>query len=873
MFHSRLGIALAAALTFAVPRVARAAGALIVTGAGDPMVWPGPVPYNPDQGTLGSLSNAAAVALVAGRFATWQAVPSANISYTNAGALPVDVTVANYPTYLGVCGDGLSPIIIDSNGSITDDVFGVGASDDVLGFAGPECGTYVPPVIDEGVAVLNGKFIDGVPGTEIPLADFEAVFLHEFGHYVNLDHSQINLTEAFDGVPGNDDAIATMFPFLINGSQAATLSLDDIVSISTLYPNASFATDFGTLNGTVYRSNGTTMFQGAYVIARAVGDPRVTAVGVASGARYFPAVFGGPPAAALEGAYSIPGLPPGSYTIEVEAIDPLFSGGSSVGPLDPPVPLPGVPEFYNGANESGSEPPDDPSIATPVAAVAGSATSALDIVLNAPPPAPNDACVSATVIQSLPYSDSIDTAGAITDPTDPLQACSTGGPAQNSASVWYVLTAPADGVIHADTMGSDYDTVLTAHTGACGALVERACNDDSSGLQSDVTFSVTAGETILLEVTSYGVSVGGALAITVDFASVTDYPGTYTDLIGDTLGAGPVQTDLASVSVCHTASDLVVSLAFATPISPGTSGNADAIGGFVDLDTDQNAGTGVTPNTDLFTGATTGLGMDYVVDLFSSTAAGSIDVGDANGFFVGTGTVSFGVQGMAITIPLSLLGGDDGNASLAAVVGTSIEPTDGAPPDGHVTAVPCAGAPTCGTTPQAGCRQPTQSQKALLKLANKTPDTGDALQWKWTKGAATAKADFGDPLGPIGGFTLCLYDEIAGTPTLVQQAQIPFGGLCSGKPCWKESGTGFKYKSKTNADGIQSVGLKAGVAGKPTITVKGKGTNVAVPALPLSQNPTVTVQLLGGAGNVCWDSSFGAPAGKNLATTFVDKSD
>ncbi len=872
MLHSRIGIALALAL--ATPALGRAAGALIVNGAGDPVVWVGSVPYNPDQGTLGSLSNVAAVASVSARFGTWQAVPSANISFTNAGALPVDVTVANYTSYLSVCGDGLSPIIFDTDGSITDDVFGIGASDDVLGFAAPDCGTSVPPVIEEGVAVLNGKFIDGVPGTEIPLADFEAVFLHEFGHYVNLDHSQINLIEAFDGIPGNDDAIATMFPFLINGAEAGTLNLDDTVSLSTLYPDPSFATGFGTLSGTVYRSNGTTMFQGAYVIARAIGDPRVTAVGVASGARYFPAAFGGPPPAALEGAYTIPGLPAGSYTLEVEAIDPSFTDGSSVGPLSPPAPLPGVPEFYNGVDESGSDPPDDPAIATPVSATAGSVTGSLDIVLNALPPAANDACANATLILSFPYADVVNTTAASTDPGDPLQSCTFNGPAQNSASVWYVLTAPGDGVIHATTTGSDYDTVLTAHVGSCGALSERACNDDfAAALQSDVQFAVSAGETILLEATSFGTTGGGSLSIGVEFVAVTSYPGTYTDPTGDTFGSGAVQTDLGALSACHAPSHLVVDLAFATPISAGTSDNPDAIGGYVDLDVDQDAGTGITPRTDIFTGATTGLGTDYYIDLFSSTPDGSITILDTSGTPVGTGTVDFGPSSMSIALPLTILGGDDGNASVAAVVGTGFEATDGAPPDGHVTAIPCPGPPTCGAAPLGGCRQPTQPQKALVKLIDKTPDTSDGLQWKWTNGAATAKADFGDPIGPVGGYTVCIYDGIGGTPTLIHQASIPSGGVCSGKPCWKESGTGFKYKSKTNPDGIQSVGLKAGAAGKASITIKGKGTPLAMPTLPLMQNATVTVQLLGGAGNVCWGASFSAPAGKNVVQMFLDKSD
>ena len=379
-------LVLAVLLAVGATPIARAAGPLIVNGAGVPLVWTAnPVPFNPDRGSLGAIDNATAVGMVANDFGVWASVPTASIAFGNAGALPVDVTAANYTAYLGQCGDGLSPIIFDTNGSITDDLFGAGASDEILGFAGPECITYSPPVITEGSAVLNGKFVDGIDtpsNPEISVADFNAVFVHEFGHYCNLDHSQINLLEAFDGDPTNDDTIATMFPILINPAAMSVPNLDDQVSLSMLYPAPSFASSYGTITGHVLRSDGTP-FQGAYVIARKVDDPRITAVGMASGAFYFPGAPGGTPAPDLEGRYVIPGLPPGSYTVEIEQIDPIFTDGSSIGPLDPPATLPGPPEFWNGANEAATFPPDDPAEAVALAVGGGTTASGIDIVMNA----------------------------------------------------------------------------------------------------------------------------------------------------------------------------------------------------------------------------------------------------------------------------------------------------------------------------------------------------------------------------------------------------------------------------------------------------------------------------------------------------------
>ncbi len=511
-----------AAMLGGTARESAAAGAWLTNGAGVPLVWgTTPIPFHPDQGTLGTLANATAVTNVTANFAVWAGVPSAAIAFTNAGPLPVDVTSANYPSYLGVCGDGLNPIVFDTDGTIIDAVFGVGASEDVLGFAGPDCSSFVPPLITEGSAVVNGKWIDGVStvnNPELPLTDFNAVLIHEFGHYFNLDHSQVNQTEAFDGNPANDVVVPTMFPYLVNGALQQSLALDDVVAVSMLYPAPGFGSAFGTIAGQVVRADGTTPFQGAYVVARALGDPRGMAVGVASGDRYFPANPGGPPPAALQGAYTIPGLPPGSYTIEVEPINPLFAGGSNVGPLDPPVELPGVPEFWNGAGEGSTTPPDDPAVAVPLVVLAGSTQAGIDITLNAAAPATNDGCASATGIGASPFHDLVDTSAATRVVSDPFQSCSIGGPAQNSNSVWYSFTPMLGGTVRVDTYGSSYDTVLTVHTGACGTFSEVACDDDAGqGLQSEVSFLAVGGTTYLIEVTQFGPPAGGTLSFTLDF--------------------------------------------------------------------------------------------------------------------------------------------------------------------------------------------------------------------------------------------------------------------------------------------------------------------------------------------------------------------
>jgi hypothetical protein len=178
---------------------------------------------------------------------------------------------------------------------------------------------------------------------------------------------------------------------------------------------------------------------------------------------------------------------------------------------------------------------------------------------------------------------------------------------------------------------------------------------------------------------------------------------------------------------------------------------------------------------------------------------------------------------------------------------------------------------TCDPAPLAGCRQPVAADKAVLLLKNKGGD-GDKLVWKWIKGETTALEDFGNPLETTA-YTLCIYDETGGLPSLQLTAFIPAGGDCDGEPCWSVIGKGFKYKDPTASnDGINAVLLKSGDAGKAKIIAKGKDGNLDTPGLPLAQDQEVIVQLKNQAG-VCWEARYSPPAKKNEDGQFKDKGD
>jgi hypothetical protein len=344
---------------------ASAGGPNFVTGytatqPGQPYRWTsGTVSYRTDLGSLGNQTNSQANSLVTSAFQTWQNVSTASLNIQSAGQLGYDVTATNISTFMnaiGNCADASQPansIIYDQNGSI---ITALGYDNNsTLGFAESFCLNDTAGAFNRGWAVLNGRFIDGQPNTTshqtVTLDQFKSAFIHEFGHLLGLDHSQVNLNCLTSSCSSDDIAgIPIMFPFLLQNS-TGVLSTDDKAAISALYPSISFSASTGRIQGRVFFADGRTPAQGFNVIARQVGNPRRIAVSSVSGFLY--TIWPGNPLSpnndtsisdlgfygsrdeSLIGFYDIPGLPPGSYTVEVEAInndaDYAFTGSSAVG--------------------------------------------------------------------------------------------------------------------------------------------------------------------------------------------------------------------------------------------------------------------------------------------------------------------------------------------------------------------------------------------------------------------------------------------------------------------------------------------------------------------------------------------------------------
>ncbi len=330
-----------------------------------------PLAWQLDPGALGNFTNAQAAQIVADAFAAWESIPTATPSFRRGADLPSDITTNNYKTYWDNFTDGITPVVLDGDGAILDDLRGAGAKNNVVGLAasayfetGPNAGFYA-----EGVVLINGFLSD-----KIPLQQYFGVVKHEIGHLIGLDHAQIGKSEGSDGDDANDAAVPLMFPITTSNFE---FTADDIVAVSNLYPTAGFYNGRGTLRGTIRRRDGT-LVRGANVIAISTANPDERYSTVTD-------YFGNAP-----GFYELKGLPPGNYHVLAEPVVARFNSGSSVGPYaqnrgDLSFINPVVFEYYSSANESHDHLADRPDDRVPVIVVANQITANIDFLANDPP--------------------------------------------------------------------------------------------------------------------------------------------------------------------------------------------------------------------------------------------------------------------------------------------------------------------------------------------------------------------------------------------------------------------------------------------------------------------------------------------------------
>ncbi|HHJ35591.1 MAG TPA: matrixin family metalloprotease [Gammaproteobacteria bacterium] len=305
-----------------------AGGPLVLEGAkgNTPVRYQNPnITIHAESGALGALSNNQADDLMRQAFDLWNNTSTATVNLTlDDTQIIEDINLGNFDTYLpDVSGtllngdDGLNPIAYDNNGAIIDAFFGAKQSDSTVGFAA-SIFNVKGDVFLEGYAVINGKQLN----PPLTSTEFKLLIAHEIGHLIGLDHSQVNIDnrETDFGTPficstASLDKYPVMYPFVCRGQE--TLHADDISAVSALYPAANFDSNFGSIEGFFVDANGK-----AILGANLWAENTVTGEVVSGTSDYL---------AQGNGAYKL-NITPGTYTLHANAINPLFNGGSSIGP-------------------------------------------------------------------------------------------------------------------------------------------------------------------------------------------------------------------------------------------------------------------------------------------------------------------------------------------------------------------------------------------------------------------------------------------------------------------------------------------------------------------------------------------------------------
>ncbi len=318
--------------------VAHAVGPRSVLSNGTPVIWssmPVDVHLESDLDVRGK----DALPLIQDALSEWSSISEADVSF-QIGNLGASVDVSNECSFLydpaacptGPTDDGLNPLIIDEDGEIMGDFFGAGNKFTTLGFASIISFDTVTGHAVRGEAVFNASCLEGFEVAGCPASisfsddDFTSFIVHEVGHFLGLDHSQVNLTESTDADDTNDRFITTMFPTFIldNGADFKTPEKDDRVGLAQLYPASDFESSTWVLQGTALDTD-KDQVQCVNLVARNVSDPRVDAVSALSGD------FA--PARTQDGHFEIPGLTPGAtYQLDFERIGTGFLGASGYTP-------------------------------------------------------------------------------------------------------------------------------------------------------------------------------------------------------------------------------------------------------------------------------------------------------------------------------------------------------------------------------------------------------------------------------------------------------------------------------------------------------------------------------------------------------------
>ena len=336
---------------------------------------------------------------------------------------------------LGTDNGGGIHVVFDEDGAVMANVLGVPFG--VLGVASPEWADEETGTITEGWVFIGGA---QTYYNDTDLAQMAGVITHELGHSFNLAHTQTNghvvmyadravvttgpldcsahwgsdgeyqLPYPQSETPSAED-MSVMYPFINNnptawpsptGQYQATVSTaEDFAGISSIYPAANFASDIGTISGTVTYPFSSDGIIGVNIVARNIDNPFEDAITVMSG-DWNDGIAGSVQGV---GEFTLQGLTPGArYVVHVENI---FAGGFPT----PTVALPGPSEYFNGSSENDDATVDNACDYEEIVVAGGETRMGINIQINGMKKTPQ------LVINPAPYGSNITENGQTTGGT------------------------------------------------------------------------------------------------------------------------------------------------------------------------------------------------------------------------------------------------------------------------------------------------------------------------------------------------------------------------------------------------------------------------------------------------------------------------
>jgi hypothetical protein len=232
-------------------------------------------------------------------FATWQAVPTANVRAEFQGLTTVPPGFQDGRSTLGFLDRPDLERVLGATSFLLDAQTGELVEADVF---------------------FNTRFTWSTAAQgETGRIDLESIALHEVGHLLGLGHSAIGETEALSS--GGRRVIASgavMFPIAMSAGSLAdrVLQPDDRAGISDLYPAPGFKEETGSISGTVTK-DGRGVF-GAHVIAFNLETGHIIG-GFSLNDR---------------GEFVIASLEAGAYVIRAEPLDDVDVEGFFTSPVD-----------------------------------------------------------------------------------------------------------------------------------------------------------------------------------------------------------------------------------------------------------------------------------------------------------------------------------------------------------------------------------------------------------------------------------------------------------------------------------------------------------------------------------------------------------